>query len=67
MNYQDYITIEPGKPSGKPCIRDCESNARDCSLKRMSGVTEPFPRSISWVRLIGNPIHFPGFASVGRE
>lgn len=21
MNYQDYITIEPGKRSGKPCIR----------------------------------------------
>ena len=20
MNYQDYITIEPGKRSGKPCI-----------------------------------------------
>ncbi len=21
MNYQDYITIEPGKRNGKPCIR----------------------------------------------
>jgi uncharacterized protein (DUF433 family) len=21
MNYQDYITIEPGKRGGKPCIR----------------------------------------------
>ena len=21
MNYQDYITIEPGKRSGKPCVR----------------------------------------------
>ena len=21
INYQDYITIEPGKRSGKPCIR----------------------------------------------
>lgn len=29
MNYQDYITIDPNKRSGKPCIRDLRITVYD--------------------------------------
>ena len=29
MNYQDYITIDPNKHSGKPCIRDLRITVYD--------------------------------------
>lgn len=29
MNYQDYITIEPGKRGGKPCIRSLRITVYD--------------------------------------
>jgi uncharacterized protein (DUF433 family) len=29
MNYQDIITIEPGKRSGKPCIRGTRMTVSD--------------------------------------
>ena len=29
MNYQDYITINPNKRSGKPCIRDLHITVYD--------------------------------------
>ena len=29
MNYKDLITIEPGKRSGKPCIRAKRKLSRD--------------------------------------
>lgn len=41
MNYKDIITIEPGKRSGKPCIRGCalpspmflSASRRECRMK----------------------------------
>ena len=29
MNYHDYITIDPNKRSGKPCIRDLRMTVYD--------------------------------------
>ena len=29
MNYQEYITIEPGKRGGKPCIRSMRITVYD--------------------------------------
>ncbi len=33
MNYQDIITIEPGKRSGKPCIRGMRITVYDVLSK----------------------------------
>lgn len=30
MNYRDFITIEPGKRGGKPCVRGCRSPFTTC-------------------------------------
>ena len=40
MNYQDYITIEPGKRSGKPCIRGLRMTVYDVLEYMASGMTE---------------------------
>ena len=40
MNYQDTITIEPGKRSGKPCIRGLRITVYDVLDYLASGMTE---------------------------
>lgn len=39
MNYQDYITIEPGKRSGKPCIRGLRITVYDVLDYLASGMS----------------------------
>ena len=48
MNYQNIITIEPGKRSGKPCIRGMRITVYDVLSYLASGMTyqeilEDFP------------------------
>ncbi len=33
MNYRDYITIEPNKRSGKPCVRGLRITVEDQTMK----------------------------------
>jgi uncharacterized protein (DUF433 family) len=40
MDYRDYITIEPGKRSGKPCIRGLRMTVQDVLEYLASGMTE---------------------------
>ena len=40
MNYQEIITIEPGKRSGKPCIRGMRITVYDILEYLASGMTE---------------------------
>ncbi|MFM7584920.1 MAG: DUF433 domain-containing protein [Caldilinea sp.] len=40
MNYQDYITIEPDKRGGKPCIRGMRITAYDVLDYLASEMTE---------------------------
>jgi uncharacterized protein (DUF433 family) len=40
MNYQDYITIEPDKRGGKPCIRGLRITVYDILDYLASGMTE---------------------------
>lgn len=40
MNYHDYITIEPGKRSGKPCIRGLRITVYDVLEYLASGMTQ---------------------------
>ena len=40
MNYQDRITVEPGKRSGKPCIRGMRITVSDVLEYLASGMTE---------------------------
>lgn len=40
MNYQDRITIEAGKRSGKPCIRGLRITVSDVLDYLASGMTE---------------------------
>jgi len=40
MNYQDIITIEAGKRSGKPCIRGMRITVYDVLEYLASGMTE---------------------------
>ena len=40
MNYQDYITIEPGKRGGKPCIRSMRITVYDVLDWLASGMSE---------------------------
>ncbi len=40
MNYQDYIMIEPGKRSGKPCIRGLRITVYDVLEYLASGMTQ---------------------------
>lgn len=40
MNYQDYITIEPGKRGGKPCIRSMRITVYDVLDCLASGMSE---------------------------
>ena len=40
MDYQDRITIEPGKRSGKPCIRGLRITVSDVLEYLASGMTE---------------------------
>ncbi|MBW4446236.1 MAG: DUF433 domain-containing protein [Hassallia sp. WJT32-NPBG1] len=40
MNYQDIITIEPGKRSGKPCIRGMRITVYDILEYLASGMSE---------------------------
>ena len=40
MNYQDYITIEPGKRDGKPCIRSMRITVYDVLDWLASGMSE---------------------------
>lgn len=40
MNSSDYITIEPGKRSGKPCIRGLRMTVYDVLEYLASGMTE---------------------------
>ncbi len=40
MNYLDRITIEPGKRSGKPCIRGLRLTVTDVLEYLASGMTE---------------------------
>lgn len=39
MNYQDYITIEPDKRGGKPCIRGLRITVYDILDYLASGMT----------------------------
>ncbi len=39
MNYQDRITIEPGKRGGKPCIRGMRITVYDVLSMLASGMT----------------------------
>ena len=38
INYQEYITIEPGKRSGKPCIRGMRITVYDVLSYLASGM-----------------------------
>ena len=40
MNYHDIITIEPGKRSGKPCIRGTRMTVTDVLEYLAGGMTE---------------------------
>jgi uncharacterized protein (DUF433 family) len=40
MDYRDYITIEPGKRSGQPCIRGLRMTVQDVLEYLASGMTE---------------------------
>lgn len=40
MNYHDIITIEPGKRSGKPCIRGMRITVSDVLEYLAGGMTE---------------------------
>tara|TARA_B100000315_G_scaffold256507_1_gene302582 strand:- start:492 stop:719 length:228 start_codon:yes stop_codon:yes gene_type:complete len=40
MNYQDLITIEPGKRGGKPCIRGMRITVYDVLEYLASGMSE---------------------------
>ena len=40
MNYQNIITIEPGKRSGKPCIRGLRMTVSDVLEYLASGMSE---------------------------
>ena len=40
MNYKDIITIEPGKRSGKPCIRGMRITVYDVLEYLASGMTQ---------------------------
>jgi uncharacterized protein (DUF433 family) len=40
MNYQNIITIEPGKRSGKPCIRGMRIAVHDILEYLAGGMTE---------------------------
>jgi len=40
MNYSNIITIEPGKRSGKPCIRGLRITVSDVLEYLASGMTE---------------------------
>jgi uncharacterized protein (DUF433 family) len=40
MNYKDYITIEPDKRGGKPCIRGMRITVQDVLEYLASGMTE---------------------------
>ena len=40
MNYQEYITIEPDKRGGKPCIRGLRITVYDILDYLASGMTE---------------------------
>lgn len=40
MEYRDRITIEPGKRSGKPCIRGLRMTVSDVLEYLASGMTE---------------------------
>ncbi|HBP90479.1 MAG TPA: DUF433 domain-containing protein [Nitrospirales bacterium] len=40
MNYAEIITIEPGKRSGKPCIRGMRTTVSDVLECLASGMTE---------------------------
>jgi len=40
MNYQDRITVEPGKRSGKPCVRGLRIPVADVLEYLASGMTE---------------------------
>lgn len=40
MNYSDIITIEPGKRSGKPCIRGMRITVADVLEYMASGMSE---------------------------
>ena len=40
MNYSDIITLEPGKRSGKPCIRGMRITVSDVLEYLASGMTE---------------------------
>lgn len=40
MDYQDRITIEPGKRSGKPCIRGLRITVSDILEYLASGMSE---------------------------
>ncbi|MBW4573172.1 MAG: DUF433 domain-containing protein [Tolypothrix carrinoi HA7290-LM1] len=40
MNYHDIITIEPGKRSGKPCIRGMRITVYDILEYLASGMSE---------------------------
>lgn len=39
LNYKDYITIEPGKRSGKPCIRGLRITVYDVLSYLASGMS----------------------------
>ena len=40
MDYQKYITLEPGKQGGKPCIRGLRITVYDVLEYLASGMTE---------------------------
>lgn len=40
INYRNYITIEPGKRSGKPCIRGMRITVQDVLEYLASGMSE---------------------------
>ena len=40
MNYQDIITIEPGKRGGKPCIRGMRITVYDVLSYLAAGMTQ---------------------------
>ncbi|GIK58143.1 MAG: DUF433 domain-containing protein [Chloroflexi bacterium] len=40
MDYRDYITIEPDKRGGKPCIRSLRMTVQDVLVYLASGMTE---------------------------
>ncbi len=52
MNYQDYITLDPNKRGGKPCVRNLRITVYEILEYLASDMTEEeIPPKVIWVKL----------------